>query len=206
MAREETKKPLRQSPGRQSVFGAVSNTALSELYARSRAFLFAADEDFGIVSVEAQSFGRPVIAYGYGGSQETVRVADLEGRSDTGIFFEEQTSKSLEEAILRFESREHEFIAADIREHALKFDASVFNDKIVEFVSKAMVANEIGESHGAPVEQRNHRIILGWSHRETGAATATRRRLGGLVPVLLKDAKSNGHRKARSSAHAKGDH
>ena len=67
--------------------GRVSDDCLHGLYAHCRALLFAADEDFGIVPVEAQSYGRPVIAYGHGGSLETVRVADDQGRSDTGAVF-----------------------------------------------------------------------------------------------------------------------
>ena len=118
--------------------GRVPGPQLRKLYARSRAFLFAADEDFGIVSVEAQAYGRPVIAYGHGGSLETVRVCDPDGKSDTGILFCEQTQESLIDAILRFESVEQNFIPAEIREHALKFDDAVFAERITEFVCMAM--------------------------------------------------------------------
>jgi glycosyltransferase involved in cell wall biosynthesis len=124
--------------------GPVSGDELARLYARSRAFLFAADEDFGIVSVEAQSYGRPVIAYGHGGSLESVRVNDREGRSDTGVFFHEQTPASLEKAILKFESRENEFFPDQIREHSRKFDAAIFREKLIDFVGRAMVAKEMG--------------------------------------------------------------
>jgi len=121
--------------------GRVSSDELRKLYARSRALLFAADEDFGIVAVEAQSFGRPVIAYGCGGALETVRVGDSSGGSDTGQLFYDQTPESLIDAMLRFESVEQKFVPAEIREHALKFDATVFSDRIREFVKKAMRAN-----------------------------------------------------------------
>ena len=120
--------------------GYVPNAALPGLYAECKAFLFAALEDFGIAPVEAQSYGRPVIAYGRGGALETVRVDDPEGRSDTGVFFPEQTSESLVDGILRFESREQQFVAADIREHALTFNAAVFEKKITEFVNIATSA------------------------------------------------------------------
>ena len=122
--------------------GRVSSGALAELYSRSRAFLFSADEDFGIVSVEAQSYGRPVIAYGRGGSLETVRVDDLDGEADTGLLFSDQTPASLVDAIRRFESQEDRFIPSAIREHALSFDVSVFKEKISEFVSGAMMERE----------------------------------------------------------------
>ncbi len=120
--------------------GRVSSTELSNLYSHSRAFIHASDEDFGIVTVEAQSFGRPVIAYGRGGSLETVRVDDLRGRSDTGLFFTEQTTASLIDAILRFESQEQQFDPVATREHSLSFDSAVFREKIAEFVSMAMKA------------------------------------------------------------------
>jgi glycosyltransferase involved in cell wall biosynthesis len=118
--------------------GRVSSDELGKLYSRCRAFLFSSDEDFGIVSVEAQSFGRPVIAYGRGGSLETVRVDDSEGRLDTGLLFPEQTPQCLAEAIRGFESQEQRFVPSVIREHALSFDVSVFKEKISEFVSLAM--------------------------------------------------------------------
>jgi glycosyltransferase involved in cell wall biosynthesis len=122
--------------------GRVPSAELANLYARSRAFLFAADEDFGIVSVEAQAYGRPVIAYGRGGSLETVRVDDAEGRSDTGLLFPDQTPGSLVDAIRLFESQEQRFVPSAIREHALSFDISVFKQKISEFVSVAMMERE----------------------------------------------------------------
>jgi len=118
--------------------GRVSSDELGNLYSRCRAFLFSSDEDFGIVSVEAQSFGRPVIAYGRGGSLETVRVDDSEGGLDTGLLFSEQTPQCLADAIRRFESQEQRFVPSVIREHALSFDVSVFKEKISEFVTLAM--------------------------------------------------------------------
>jgi glycosyltransferase involved in cell wall biosynthesis len=118
--------------------GRVPDADLAKLYANCRAFLFAADEDFGIVPVEAQSFGRPVIAYGYGGSLETVRVNDLDGRTDTGVFFREQTVESLVRGIERFESAEHNFVPAEIQDHARQFAAEVFVSKIRQFADSAL--------------------------------------------------------------------
>jgi glycosyltransferase involved in cell wall biosynthesis len=110
--------------------GRVSDERLRGLYAHCRALVFAADEDFGIVPVEAQSYGRPVVAYGHGGSLETVRVADPEGESDTGVLFPRQTVESAVEGIQEFELREGEFSPADIRNHASMFDTSVFTHKM----------------------------------------------------------------------------
>jgi glycosyltransferase involved in cell wall biosynthesis len=128
--------------------GRVSNAELADLYARSRAFLFAADEDFGIVAVESQAYGRPVIAYGHGGSLESVRVNDPGGKSDTGVFFYEQTPEALMDAILRFEADEDAFIPAEIREHAMTFDTPVFVEKMTEFINAAMKANSALGSDG----------------------------------------------------------
>jgi glycosyltransferase involved in cell wall biosynthesis len=118
--------------------GRVPDAGLPALYSNCRAFLFAADEDFGIAPVEAQAFGRPVIAYGHGGSLETVRVGDTEGRPDTGVFFSKQTVESVIEGIQCFEKRENTFIPAEIRQHAQKFDTSVFVERMREFVDRAM--------------------------------------------------------------------
>jgi glycosyltransferase involved in cell wall biosynthesis len=118
--------------------GRISDAELHAAYANCRAFLFAADEDFGIAPVEAQAFGRPVIAYGRGGSLETVRVADLAGRSDTGVFFEEQTVASVINGILSFESLESNFIPTEIQRHAREFDTQVFIDKLLQFVRLVM--------------------------------------------------------------------
>lgn len=118
--------------------GRVSDEALPALYARCRAFLFAADEDFGIVPVEAQSYGRPVIAYGHGGSLETIRVNDSEGRSDTGVFFAEQSIEAVMRGLQEFESREESFVPCEIQQHARKFDQAVFVDKMRAFVDSVV--------------------------------------------------------------------
>jgi glycosyltransferase involved in cell wall biosynthesis len=117
-------KRLRKPSARNIEFlGEVSDLQLRILYARCRALLFAADEDFGMVPLEAQSYGRPVIAFGKGGSLETVigtrtppreREAGRDGVS-TGVFFEEQTAASLATAILAFESCEEAFVPQQIR-------------------------------------------------------------------------------------------
>jgi glycosyltransferase involved in cell wall biosynthesis len=115
--------------------GYVSDADLPKLYANCRAFLFAADEDFGIAPVEAQAFGRPVIAYGHGGSLETVRVNNAQGMLDTGLYFNEQTVESVMDGIIRFEAKEGVFIPANIQENAQEFDISVFVEKIQKLVS-----------------------------------------------------------------------
>ena len=118
--------------------GYVPDADLPALYANCRAFLFAADEDFGIAPVEVQCYGRPVVAYGHGGSLETVRVGDLDGRSDTGVFFAERTVESVVNGILRFEALESHFIPAEIQLHARQFDTSVFMDGMRQFIDDAI--------------------------------------------------------------------
>ncbi len=117
--------------------GHVDREVLKACLADCRAFLFPAEEDFGIAAVEAQSYGRAVIAYGSGGGLETVRGefagnGSVEGQ--TGVFFPMQTVQSLTKAILDFESREREFDSVKIREHALQFDRQVFKRKMADFI------------------------------------------------------------------------
>lgn len=116
--------------------GRVPDDDLRVLYANCRALLFAADEDFGMVPVEAQSYGRPVVAYGHGGSIETVRVGDGDGRADTGVFFALQTPDSAIEAIREFESREERFCPREIRAHACSFDTTVFVNKVRDLINR----------------------------------------------------------------------
>jgi len=131
--REEKK--LRAMAGPTVEFlGRVSNDELWRRYAHCRALLFAADEDFGIVPVEAQAFGRPVIAYGHGGSLETMRVGDRLGSPDTGVFFHKQDAESVMDGIRRFEAREDSFSPREIQKHARKFDKAVFKKRMREVV------------------------------------------------------------------------
>src|SRR5947209_1951153 len=82
------------------VLGFRSTTELQSLMARARAFVFAAEEDFGITPVEAQALGAPVIAFGRGGAAET--IIDR-GPEPTGIFFQEQSPEAICDAVERFE-------------------------------------------------------------------------------------------------------
>ncbi|TAM84297.1 MAG: glycosyltransferase family 4 protein [Acidobacteria bacterium] len=131
--------------------GRLDDASLRECYARSRAFLFPAEEDFGIAPVEAQSFGRPVIAYGRGGAIETV-VGLADGgdpRSATGIFFREQTAESLAGAIVRFEETESTFNPEFIRASAQRFSLERFKEEFVKFAA-GRLAEFQEESGGLP--------------------------------------------------------
>lgn len=127
---------LRRMAGPETEFlGQLSTEALWDEYSRARALLFAADEDFGMVPLEAQSCGRPVIAYGVGGSLETVRglpathptnSSDQSEAAPTGLFFAEQTAESLADAILRFEAMEDRFLPENAQRHAAGFATPIF--------------------------------------------------------------------------------
>ncbi len=108
--------------------GRVPDSELPGYYAKCRAFIFPGEEDFGIVPVEAQAAGRPVIAYGSGGALETV----VDGR--TGVFFREQSEDSLVDAVERF--RGISFDTGTIRENAMRFDKAVFKKKMIECVER----------------------------------------------------------------------
>lgn len=116
----------RQAGPHVELLGSVSDAALAELYDRCRAFVFPAIEDFGIVMVEAQAYGKPVIACAGGGASEIV----IDG--ETGVLFDEQTPASLVSAVKKF--ADLKFDAERIRAHALEFDESKFQQRIREFV------------------------------------------------------------------------
>ena len=126
--------------------GEVSEVELRNIYAHCRALLFAADEDFGMVALEAQSYGRPVIAYGKGGSLETVVGTHAPVRQEnakevsgmTGIFFEKQTAASLAQAILNFEVWEDHFLPTEIQAHARKFDTSIFTERLRGYIERVI--------------------------------------------------------------------
>lgn len=105
---------------------------------RCKAFVFAAEEDFGITPVEAQAAGAPVIAYGKGGATETV----VPGK--TGLFFQEQSIESLVQAIQDFEQKHPHFESKTIRQHAERFSEERFRQEFSTFVSKAWTSFQQG--------------------------------------------------------------
>lgn len=96
---------------------------------RAKAFVFAAEEDFGIIPVEAQACGTPVIAFGKGGALETV----IDGK--TGILFHEQSEQAIQGAVKKFES-EFIFSPLNIRQHAESFSTERFNAQFKAFVEE----------------------------------------------------------------------
>jgi glycosyltransferase involved in cell wall biosynthesis len=117
--------------------GWMDSGELGRYYAGCRALIFPGEEDFGIVPVEAQCWGKPVIAYGSGGALETVIGQPSDGATNlrgkfTGLFFFEQTSEQLIQTVRRF--KESDFDPVFIRKHARLFDKEFFKKKIKRLV------------------------------------------------------------------------
>ncbi len=104
---------------------------------KCKALLFPSEEDLGIVPLEAQACGKPVIAFGKGGALETVKGLDqAEPQKDnaTGIFFYEQTPESLRRAVLFFEKISQQFVAEKCRNNALRFDRSIYQQTMQKYI------------------------------------------------------------------------
>jgi len=110
--------------------GQVSDEKLKKLYAEAKAYIFPAEEDFGITPLEAMASGTPVVAFGKGGATET--VIDKK----TGLFFAEQTPESVCDAIKKFETMT--FKTADLVAQAQKFEKIIFKQKIKTYINKCI--------------------------------------------------------------------
>ncbi len=97
---------------------------------RARAFIFAAEEDFGIAPIEAQACGTPVIAYAKGGATET--IVGLEAKEPSGVFFESQSVDSIVDAIGRFEKVTISPLVC--RENAMRFSVERFSREFTDYV------------------------------------------------------------------------
>lgn len=115
-----------------SFLGRQPQPVLLDYLRRARAFVFAAEEDFGIAPLEAQSCGTPVIALRKGGTLETIR--GLDHTRPTGVFFTEQTVRSLGDAIATFEKEAGRIDPEACRENALRFRADRFRQEFGDFV------------------------------------------------------------------------
>jgi glycosyltransferase involved in cell wall biosynthesis len=118
--------------------GKLSDKEVIHYYTHCRAFIFPGEEDFGITPLEAQACGRPVIAYGAGGALATI----IDGI--TGIFFHKQTVKSLMTALASF--NEHMFNPLVIHNHALEFDISRFQHRILQFIETKMNERKLAQT------------------------------------------------------------
>lgn len=142
--------------------GWQSGNELRRYYAACRAVVFPVQEDFGIVPLEANAAGRPVIALGQGGALETVVPAndpneplalhpELTSSRETcyrptGVWFTQRTPMALQAAVRFFEEQEACFISEALRQHALPFDRQRFKVRMEQFLTSVLAAHESGGS------------------------------------------------------------
>ena len=113
-----------------ALLGRQPDGVVEGMVSRCRGLLFPGEEDFGMVPLEVNAAGRPVIAYRGGGAIETV----IEG--ETGIFFDQPTGESLAEAILEFER--YSWKQTTLRKHAEKFSKEVFGERMLDFLGSVV--------------------------------------------------------------------
>ncbi len=111
----------------------VSDSDMIRLMQEARAFVFAAEEDFGIMLVEAQACGTPVIAFGRGGARDIL----VDGPAPTGLFFTEQTPEAIMAAVAAFEQRSADFDPVACRVNAQRFSRESFRARIQDLVNRA---------------------------------------------------------------------
>ena len=115
---------------RKEYWGYVPDEDVPDLMARCRAFLFPGEEDFGIAPIQAMAAGRPVIAYAAGGALDTVVPG-------TGVLFSEQSVPAIMSAVRDFNPDDCD--CAFVRNHARRFDRSVFRSQLLRFLAEAQV-------------------------------------------------------------------
>ncbi len=111
------------------MLGYQPDNVLKDYLQKAKAFVFAAEEDFGIIIVEAMACGTPVIALKRGGTAETV----IDGK--TGILFEGQDVNAIKDAVDRFENTVEGFSPEFLREHSENFNRHKFEEKILLYVN-----------------------------------------------------------------------
>ena len=129
---QDFSKARSKAPSHIRFLGWQPDEVLRQHYATCRALVFPGEEDFGIVPLEAQACGTPVIAYARGGALETVLDVEAGGQENaaTGILFKEPTPESLVEAVLKFERVEGHFNRAEMRRNALRFSREKCRDAL----------------------------------------------------------------------------
>ncbi|WP_298808618.1 glycosyltransferase family 4 protein [uncultured Sphingomonas sp.] len=129
------------------IMGKQPDAVVADHLQRARAFLFAAEEDFGIAPLEAQACGTPVIAYGKGGALETIRGWPGPGR--TGVFFPEQTPEAIVAAVAELEAENDAITPTACRENAERFAVKRFRHEFARFVVDAADARR--QALAAPI-------------------------------------------------------
>lgn len=130
-------KALARGASNVTILGYQPTEVLADYMARARAFVFAAEEDFGITPVEAQACGTPVIAYGAGGALETV-ISSADPKKRTGLFFRNQTADAVRNAVYEFEAI-GEFRPKVCRANAEQFSVENFRQQLRQAVEQLLV-------------------------------------------------------------------
>jgi glycosyltransferase involved in cell wall biosynthesis len=135
----------RGAPKNVEFLGRVDDDTLATLYRQARALIYPQREDFGLIAVEAQGAGRPVIAFAAGGVLDSVRplpahdeAAALEDCDATGVFFDRPEPEALREAIERFEKNETRFHPQRLRRWAQRFSPSRFDEAFDREIEAAL--------------------------------------------------------------------
>ncbi|WP_089545888.1 glycosyltransferase family 4 protein [Paenibacillus sp. SSG-1] len=129
----EMPKIMKKAKPNVTLLGYQPNNVLREHMQRAKAFIFAAEEDFGITPVEAQACGTPVIAFEKGGALETVNGLDTP--HPTGLFFSEQTTESIIDAVQRFGISGNRIQFSNCRDNALRFSNQRFKEELSEYIN-----------------------------------------------------------------------
>jgi glycosyltransferase involved in cell wall biosynthesis len=132
------------APPNVRFLGRVDDAERDAWLARARAFVFAAEEDFGIAPLEAQAHGTPVVAYAGGAARETIR--DLDEARPTGVLFAEQRAEAIVAAIERFEQNADAIAPGACRDNARRFSAERFRRELGDFVSARLAERAGGDS------------------------------------------------------------
>jgi glycosyltransferase involved in cell wall biosynthesis len=123
------------APANVRLVGRVTDAERDRLLATARAFVCAAEEDFGIAPLEAQACGTPVIAFCRGGAAETLR--GLDAPAPTGVLFADQTPAAIRDAVIRFEQSADRITASACRANAQRFDIAAFRQHFGDYVATA---------------------------------------------------------------------
>ncbi|EMM3426577.1 glycosyltransferase family 4 protein [Klebsiella aerogenes] len=114
------------------ILGYQENSVMQDYMQKARAFVFAAEEDFGITPVEAQACGTPVIAFGKGGTLETVRPIGV--NNPTGVFFDKQNISSVIDAVNKLDELIDTVSPEDCRNNAIKFSRERFDSEMKSYI------------------------------------------------------------------------